>query len=83
MSKKYLHITFGMLIAVMFACSSSLMAQTGWYPLQSGTLNSLKSVYFLDSQVGYMSGNGIMLKTFNGGTNWVVIFTAFNGSPIV
>ncbi len=83
MSKKYLHITFGMLIAVMFACSSSLMAQTGWYPLQSGTLNSLKSVYFLDSQVGYMSGNGIMLKTFNGGTNWFVISTAFSGSSIV
>ena len=63
MSKKYLHITFGLLIAVMFACSSSLMAQTGWYPLQSGTVNSLKSIYFLDAQIGYMSGNGIILKT--------------------
>lgn len=83
MSKKYLHITFGLLIAVMFACSSSLMAQTGWYPLQSGTVNSLKSIYFLDAQIGYMSGNGIMLKTFNGGTNWFVISTAFSGNSIV
>lgn len=83
MSKKYSHITFGLLIAVMFAYSSSLMAQTGWYPLQSGTINSLKAVYFHDSQIGYMSGNGILLKTFNGGTNWFVISTAFSGNSIV
>lgn len=83
MSRKYLHISFALLIAVIFFCGSSIMAQTGWYPLQSGTVNALKSVYFLDANTGYMSGNGIMLKTFNGGTNWFVISTAFSGNSIV
>lgn len=29
-----------------------------------------------------MAGNGIILKTLNGGTNWLVISTAFSGSSI-
>lgn len=82
MSKINKNIIFGLVLTVIFAMTGSLTAQNGWYPLQSGTQNILKSVYFIDHNTGYMSGNGIILKTLNGGTNWLVISTAFSGSSI-
>lgn len=82
MNKKYIHIIFGFILAVIFSMSGRLTAQNGWYPLQSGTENVLKSVFFVNANTGYMSGNGIILKTLNGGTNWLVISTAFSGSSI-
>lgn len=82
MNKKYIHIIFGFILAVIFSVSGRLTAQNGWYPLQSGTENVLKSVFFVNANTGYMSGNGIILKTLNGGTNWLVISTAFSGSSI-
>ncbi|HWA05255.1 MAG TPA: hypothetical protein VG961_01815, partial [Ignavibacteria bacterium] len=82
MKKRYIQILFSLMIAVIFAMTGRLTAQTGWYPLQSGTENILKSVFFVTPTTGYMSGNGIVLKTINGGTNWLVISTAFSGSSI-
>lgn len=82
MSKKNIHIIYGLILTVIFAMTGHLSAQNGWYPLQSGTESVLKSVYFIDPNIGYMSGNGIILKTLNGGTNWLVISTAFSGSSI-
>ena len=82
MNNKYIQIIFGITFAVIFAMSGRLTAQTGWYPLQSGTENILKSVYFVSPNTGFMAGNGIILKTLNGGTNWLVISTAFSGSSI-
>ncbi len=82
MGKKNIHIILGLILTVMFSVTGRLTAQNGWYPLQSGTENILKSVYFIDHNIGYMSGNGIILKTLNGGTNWLVISTAFSGSSI-
>ena len=82
MRKKYIQIIFSLVLAVIFAMTGRLTAQTGWYPLQSGTENILKSVFFVTPTTGYMSGNGIVLKTLNGGTNWLVISTAFSGSSI-
>ncbi|MBE2227903.1 MAG: T9SS type A sorting domain-containing protein [Ignavibacteria bacterium] len=82
MNKKYIHTIFGLLMAVIFSVSGKVTAQNGWYPLQSGTENVLKSVFFVNTNTGYMSGNGIILKTLNGGSNWLVISTAFSGSSI-
>jgi photosystem II stability/assembly factor-like uncharacterized protein len=70
------------LLIVLFTFNSSLNAQNGWYPLESGTSNVLKSVFFANSSIGYMAGNGIMLKTSNGGLNWLVISESFSGSSI-
>ncbi len=42
-----------------------------WFPMNSGTLNNLYSVYFTDANTGYAVGaGGTILKTYNAGTNW-------------
>jgi len=83
MSKKfYTKFTCILLIAVVFVLHANLMAQSGWYPLQSGTSTVLNSVYFLNDNTGYMAGSGIILKTYNGGNNWIVISNYFGGTSI-
>lgn len=82
MKRKYTLIVTGVAIIFLFAFHSNPFAQTGWYPLQSGTSNILKSVHFINSFTGYMAGNGIILKTINSGVNWLVINDDFGGRSI-
>lgn len=82
MSKNFYKIITASVLTAIFACSTIINAQTGWYPLQSGTSTILNSVFFVNAEIGYMSGNGIMLKTTNGGTNWLVITKSFGGSSV-
>ena len=45
-----------------------------WLVQNSGTNQALQSVFFMDDQIGYAAGDGILsstlLKTTNGGTTW-------------
>ena len=41
-----------------------------WYTQSSGVINSLKSVYFINENTGYVIGEGLILSTTNAGTNW-------------
>ncbi len=42
-----------------------------WQTVNSGTYNSLRSVYFVNSSTGWTAGsNGTLLKTTNTGTSW-------------
>ena len=55
---------------IIFTCSFSF-AQSGWFPLNSGTSEILFSVFFTDANTGYATGfNGAALKTTNAGVNW-------------
>jgi len=51
-------------------------AQEGWFwqnPLPQG--NNLNSIHFIDSNIGWAVGHtGTVLKTTNGGTDWVRLF---------
>jgi photosystem II stability/assembly factor-like uncharacterized protein len=50
-----------------------LYGQQGWYwqnPLPQG--NFLRSVQFIDQNAGYAVGDGSILKTTNGGANWIL-----------
>lgn len=69
-------------LAALIAFDSSLIAQSGWYPLQSGTVNVLNAISFVNVSTGYMAGNGLVLKTTNGGINWLVITNNFGGTSI-
>lgn len=69
-------------IALLLFAQGSLFAQSGWYPLQSGTSNILNSVYFVDANTGYMAGDGIILKSTNSGNNWYVITTQYGGKSV-
>jgi len=68
-------------IAVILSISN-LMSQTGWYPLQSGTSNSLHSIYFINSVTGFLSGTDVVLKTINGGNTWQLISQNFGGTSV-
>jgi len=52
--------------------SSAAAAQSGWIQQNSGVTAALMSVFFVDSNTGFIAGtgNGTILKTTNGGTNW-------------
>lgn len=48
------------------------VAVAGWSQLTSGSVNNLKSLHFVNANVGYAVGeSGTILKTINGGTNWI------------
>ncbi|HLT24809.1 MAG TPA: YCF48-related protein [Ignavibacteria bacterium] len=47
-------------------------AQNGWTIQNSGTTKNLKSVHFVNSNIGFTVGDsGTILKTTNGGKNWI------------
>jgi photosystem II stability/assembly factor-like uncharacterized protein len=78
---KYLHFL------ILIISSSNLYSQSGWVQLNSGTTNTLYSVFFTDNNTGYLAGGsfspeiGIVLKTTNGGNNWFQIFS-LNPGPL-
>lgn len=57
---------------IIFFTFSICQAQSGWIHQQSGvSVDSLRSVRFINSQTGWIAGtNGIILKSTNGGNNW-------------
>ena len=61
------------IIAFVFVFNAILVAQQAWVPQYfKGTDESLHSVYFLDADTGWIAGFGIILKTTDGGNNWIV-----------
>ncbi|GAB4299453.1 MAG: hypothetical protein Kow0098_25980 [Ignavibacteriaceae bacterium] len=69
--QKLYRTTFNLLILIIFT-AIPVMSQPGWYSLNSGTTNDLKSVMFADALTGYVTGvNGTVLKTTDGGLNWI------------
>lgn len=56
----------------LIICCVFNAAKGQWVLQTSGTTNALRSVYFIDDNTGWTVGsNGTILKTSNGGTNWV------------
>ena len=50
---------------------NNCLCQSGWFQQQSGTVKYLRTVFFVNSQTGWVAGDtGKILKTINGGTNW-------------
>jgi len=65
-------------LLILFA-SANLFAQQGWFQQVSGTNMNLNSVYFINTDTGFVAvNNGLILKTTNGGTNWILINTGTN-----
>ncbi len=73
---------FAAVFLAFILSASNLMSQSGWYPLQPGTSNELKSIFFLNANTGFLSGNNIVLKTSNGGINWQIISQTFGGTSV-
>ncbi|MBP9096877.1 MAG: T9SS type A sorting domain-containing protein [Ignavibacteria bacterium] len=54
-------------------------SEAQWYVQQSGTTSPLYDIEFLNKNTGWCSGEGIILKTTNGGINWI---NSLNDAPI-
>jgi photosystem II stability/assembly factor-like uncharacterized protein len=63
MSKIFFYI-----LLIFLTVSARVSAQ--WYPQNTGTNATLKSVFFIDENTGWVCGFGVVLKTTNGGANW-------------
>lgn len=54
----------------IFSVLSPIQAQITWTQIPSGTDKELKTIQFVDNMVGYIGGDGVLVKTTNGGTSW-------------
>ncbi len=58
-----------MLFIIIF---SSQIAEAQWYVQQSGTTSALYDIEFINKSTGWCCGNGgYIIKTTNGGENWI------------
>ncbi|AWI26170.1 YCF48-related protein [Flavobacterium pallidum] len=59
-------------------------AGSSWIVLQSGTTQTLNTVFFIDGDTGYIGSNGFILKTTDGGNTWTTFtFGATLGTNIL
>lgn len=72
--KKYYKMKILKFIAVVILLSSNiLLSQGNWIKLSKPTDKNLKSIFFIDSLVGWIAGDsGIILKTTNGGSSFYI-----------
>lgn len=66
-------------IFFLFMFSAGSYAQ--WVQQNSGTTNTLYTIFFASSDTGYAAGDGVILKTINGGSSWNTI-TSIPGDVI-
>ena len=61
------------LFLLLYGTSNFSYSQSGWINQNSGTIESLNSVKFINSETGWCVGNNSkILKTTNSGNNWTV-----------
>lgn len=65
------------LILIIIHCSL-LLAEAQWYTQQSGTTNPLYDIEFINRNTGWACGDDGIIKTTNGGVNWL---RQINGVP--
>jgi photosystem II stability/assembly factor-like uncharacterized protein len=64
-------------IYLIFVSCNLLFAQSGWYPLNSGTATNLLKIQFVNSQTGWAGGVQLfpthytLIKTTNSGEIWI------------
>lgn len=65
------------LFFLTFILISNLSAQFGWQIQNHPATNpNFHSVFFVDANTGYIGGGGEILKTTNGGDNWIIVATS-------
>ena len=59
------------LIAIILCLGLGQVAEAAWHRVESGTFSSLRSVYFLDGQKGWIAGSrGALLTSSDAGKSW-------------
>lgn len=75
---KKLFLIFTMLL--LFIYYSSLLAQYGWQPYSTGTTKGLNDIYFVNVNTGWAVGDSTVVKSTNGGINWIRQNCFYNGT---
>src|SRR3990172_11963948 len=53
-----------------------IYSQTGWFDVNANVSDDLYSIFFLNTNTGYICGNsGRLLKSINAGQNWDTLNT--------
>jgi photosystem II stability/assembly factor-like uncharacterized protein len=71
---------FLVIILYFVLTHTNIFSQTGWVQQNSGTFSNLNAVCFVDANTGYAVADsgysvGIILKTSDGGSNWIRLYT--------
>lgn len=54
-----------------------------WVQVPSGTIENLNEIQFVNSNTGFIAGNGgVVFKSTNGGQNWTLINTGYSNSNL-
>ena len=68
-----------LLTVFLFAAVSGIYPQSGWVNLNSGVSYELRGMHFLDVYTGWVVGfSANVIKTTDGGSNWIVQNTSWN-----
>jgi photosystem II stability/assembly factor-like uncharacterized protein len=81
LSKKFITISLRrfFILILLFMAVSDLFAVDHWLSLQRPTNRNLRAMHFADSLKGWIGGDsGLILKTTNGGQNWIQQPTGLN-----
>jgi photosystem II stability/assembly factor-like uncharacterized protein len=72
------------LILILFFSHSTLQfASAQWFTQQSGTTNPLYDIEFINKNTGWCCGDGgYIIKTTNGGVNWIQQSNGVPGEPL-
>ncbi len=75
-------------VTLLFLVAPEELSAQTWSQQASSNRNALLDVYFVNQDTGYVSGyNGTILKTVNGGTDWVAqnsgVTDALNGIQFI
>ena len=72
-----------LLVILFFIQLSNLTSQAQWFTQQSGVTNHLYDMEFINRNTGWICGTGgTILKTTNGGTNWIQQVTNVPTKPL-
>jgi hypothetical protein len=55
---------------VVLLLANTAHAQVSWTEISTPTSKDLKTIHFVSSQVGYVGGDSVLLKTVDGGATW-------------
>jgi len=67
------------LLIISIFLFNNVYSQPGWFTQNSGSTSELQSISMLNENTGYVGGNNSqLLKTTNGGTNWLPLTVNLN-----
>ncbi len=76
--------SFKFISTVIFVLFFNNQVFSQWIQKQSNTLNDLTDIYFIDNNVGYISGAySTIIKTIDGGNTWSVLQTVVDSNSKV